>query len=125
MAINVLFNDTDDFGPKIVVAVDDTGLRGSVVINPPNQANNLVIYSPNGEFDALKAGQTATETFKYTVSDGIGSSVGTVTVTIQRRQRRPDRQHRPERLHRGPRRRAERQRRRRARPTGPATTACW
>ena len=82
VVINVLFNDTDDFGPKTVVAVDTTGLRGSVVINPLNQPNNQVIYSPDGQFDALKAGQTATETFTYTVSDGIGSSVGTVTVTI-------------------------------------------
>jgi len=83
VVIDVLFNDTDDFGPKIVVAVDETGLRGSVVINPPNTSNNQVVYSPNGQFDALKAGQTATEKFAYTVSDGIGSAVGTVTVTIQ------------------------------------------
>ena len=78
----MLFNDTDDFGPKTVVAIDPTGLRGSLVINPLNQANNQVIYSPDGQFDTLRAGQTATEIFKYTVSDGIGSSVGTVTVTI-------------------------------------------
>ena len=63
VVINVLFNDTDDFGPKTVVAVDATGLRGSVVINPLNQANNQVIYSPDGQFDTLKAGQTATEIF--------------------------------------------------------------
>jgi len=83
VVIDVLFNDTDDFGPKIVVAVDDTGLLGSVVINPPNTANNRVIYSPDGQFDALKAGQTVTEKFTYTVSDGVGSSVATVTVTVQ------------------------------------------
>ena len=83
VAIDVLFNDTDDFGPKTVIAVDDTGLRGSVVINPLNTANNQVVYSPNGQFDALKAGQTAIEKFTYTVSDGIGESVGTVTVTVK------------------------------------------
>ncbi len=83
VAIDVLFNDTDDFGPKTVIAVDDTGLRGSVVINPPNTPNNQVVYSPNGQFDALKAGQTATEKFTYTISDGIGSSVATVTVTVK------------------------------------------
>ncbi len=83
VVIDVLFNDTDDFGPKTVVAVDETGLLGSVVINPPNTANNQVVYSPNGQFDTLQANETATEKFTYTVSDGIGQSVGTVTVTIK------------------------------------------
>jgi len=81
--IDVLFNDLDDFGPLTVVAIDTTGIRGSVMINPLNQANNRLIYSPDGQFDALRPGETATEIFTYTVSDGVGSDVGTVTVTIR------------------------------------------
>jgi hypothetical protein len=40
-------------------------------------------YDPNGKFDGLKAGQTATDTFRYTVEDGnSGISTATVTITI-------------------------------------------
>jgi len=81
--IDVLANDLDDFGPLTVVAIDATGLRGSILINPLNQPNNRVIYSPDGQFDELRPGETATEIFTYTVSDGTGSDVGTVTVTIR------------------------------------------
>jgi VCBS repeat-containing protein len=81
--ITVLANDTDDLNQKQVVAVDTTGLLGTVTINPAGQWNNYVIYSPNGQFEALADNQTATEIFRYTVSDGTGSAVGTVTVTIR------------------------------------------
>jgi len=80
--IAVLLNDTDDFGPKIVTAVDQTGLQGSVVINPQDTPNNVVIYSPDGQFDTLAEGDQATETFTYTVSDMIGEDTATVTVTV-------------------------------------------
>ncbi|MCH5376104.1 MAG: Ig-like domain-containing protein, partial [Planctomycetes bacterium] len=82
VAISVLFNDDDDFGPLIVSDVDPMSIRGSVIISPLNQPNNLVIYSPDGQFDSLKAGQQATEVFRYTVTDGIGSDTAMVTVTI-------------------------------------------
>jgi len=82
VTIDVLFNDFDDFGPKIVTAVDQTGLQGSVVINPIDTPNNVVIYSPDGQFDTLAANEQTTETFTYTVSDGVGSDTANVTVTI-------------------------------------------
>src|SRR5262249_45847692 len=40
-------------------------------------------YDPNGAFDSLGAGQTATDTFTYTVDDGHGGmSTATATITI-------------------------------------------
>ena len=48
-------------------------------------ANGTFTYDPNGEFNSLTAGQTATDTFTYTVSDSVGEtslSSATVTITI-------------------------------------------
>lgn len=59
--------------------IDTTGTKGSVV----NNLDGTFSYSPNGKFESLAAGQTATDTFKYTVSDGQGgSATKTATVTI-------------------------------------------
>ncbi|MFT5129283.1 MAG: VCBS repeat-containing protein, partial [Rhodothermales bacterium] len=52
----------------------DGGAGGSVTNNGTD-----VTYNPNGQFDSLNEGQTATDTFSYTITGG--SSV-TVTVTI-------------------------------------------
>jgi len=42
-----------------------------------------ITYNPNGQFENLGAGETATDTFNYTVSDGQGGmDTGTVTVNI-------------------------------------------
>ncbi|WP_376696944.1 beta strand repeat-containing protein [Wenzhouxiangella sp. EGI_FJ10305] len=40
------------------------------------------IYDPNGQFESLAVGDTATDTFDYTISDGIASDSATVTITI-------------------------------------------
>ena len=39
-------------------------------------------YDPNNSFPSLSAGQSATDTFNYTASDGILTDDATVTVTI-------------------------------------------
>ena len=41
-------------------------------------------YTPNaGAYDSLAAGETATDTFTYTISDGAGGTVtGTATVNV-------------------------------------------
>ncbi|MGK7941060.1 MAG: S8 family serine peptidase [Crocosphaera sp.] len=39
-------------------------------------------YDPNGKFDNLEAGETATDSFTYTISDGIDSDTATVNLTI-------------------------------------------
>ncbi len=80
--LNLLANDSDpDAGDTIgVVAVETTNTRGQVTLNP----DGTVVYSANGQYDWLRAGQTATDTFSYTINDSAGrASRATVTVTIQ------------------------------------------
>ena len=78
--INVLASDSDPDGDTLSVAsVDTAGTLGSVSINP----NGTIHYDPNGQFNYLGQGQTATDTFTYTVTDGYhDSNSATVTVTI-------------------------------------------
>ncbi|WP_340662756.1 VCBS domain-containing protein, partial [Pseudomonas sp.] len=46
-------------------------------------ADGSFSYNTNGKFDALKAGEVATDTFTYTISDGHGGTdTATATVTI-------------------------------------------
>jgi len=78
--IDVLANDTDpDTSDTLTVtAVDTTGTAGSVTNNGTD-----VTYDPNGQFEGLAAGATATDTFSYTASDGNGGvDNATVTITI-------------------------------------------
>ncbi|WP_153040776.1 Ig-like domain-containing protein, partial [Pseudovibrio sp. Ad46] len=59
--------------------VDTTGTTGSVTVN----ADGTFSYDPNGQFDHLNAGESATDTFTYTVTDSAGeTSTETVTVTV-------------------------------------------
>ena len=76
---NVLSNDTDvDAGDVLSVsAVDTTGTAGLVIDN----GNGTFNYDPNGVFESLGIGDSATDSFVYTVSDGKGGS-DTATVTI-------------------------------------------
>jgi VCBS repeat-containing protein len=78
--ITVLSSCSDPDGDTLTVAsVDTTGTKGSVSIN----ANGTIHYDPNGQFQSLTQGQTATDTFTFKVSDGFQDSAGaTVTVTI-------------------------------------------
>ena len=60
-------------------AVDTTATLGTVT----NNGDGTFGYDPNGAFEALAEGETATDTFSYTVSDNNGgSSTRTATVTI-------------------------------------------
>src|SRR5207248_537687 len=48
------------------------------------QADGSYRFNPNGKFESLRAGQTAVESFTYTMADGSGAaSTATVTITIQ------------------------------------------
>ncbi|GAB5388094.1 MAG: hypothetical protein Alpg2KO_10620 [Alphaproteobacteria bacterium] len=77
--IDLLANDTDvDLNDVLSVAsIDDSGLIGSVTDN----ADGTVTYDPGAGFQYLAVGNTATETFSYTVTVGNGGS-DTATVTI-------------------------------------------
>src|SRR4029077_8160335 len=72
VTIDVLANDTDpDNGDsKTVLAVDTESTLGKVTIAD----NGDVAYDPNGAFQSLGAGQTATDTFTYTMEDGSGAT---------------------------------------------------
>ena len=78
---SVLTNDSDpDTSDLLAVqSLDITGTLGLVTSN----GDGTFAYDPNGQFDGLAAGESATDSFSYTVSDGNGGSdTATVTVSI-------------------------------------------
>jgi VCBS repeat-containing protein len=78
--VDVLGNDTDAESQTLTVsAVDTTGTTGLVTNNGTDAT-----YDPNGMFEYLDAGETATDTFTYTVTDSQGGTdTATVTITVQ------------------------------------------
>jgi len=85
---------------KTAGVADDDGdaniaqtLTVTAVTAPANPAPNgttiesgatdgLVTYNPNAQFESLAFGSSTTDVFTYTLSDGLATGVGTVTVTI-------------------------------------------
>ena len=80
-SVVVTLNDTDIDGDDVeVVSVDDTATVGAVLIDADG---DTVSYDPNGQFESLGVGETATDSFTYTISDGNGGTdTATVNVTI-------------------------------------------
>jgi VCBS repeat-containing protein len=79
----LLANDSDaDAGDtKLIQSVDTTGLKGSVVFDATTQT--LKYVADADVFDLLAPGQTATDTFTYTIVDQAGATaMAAVTVTI-------------------------------------------
>ncbi len=82
--------DTDPNGnPLSVVQVNLTGFTAGTPIALPSGAqlsmnvNGTYVYNPNGAFDSLVGGATATDSFSYTVTDGQGGNdTATVTITV-------------------------------------------
>ena len=92
--IDVLANDTDPDGDRLEVYLQssptfETENGGIVTVNEDGATLN---YDPNGAFDYLGAGQSATDSFYYNVSDGmeIYPAIGDVTVTITGTNDAPD-----------------------------------
>ncbi|MDP2401622.1 MAG: Ig-like domain-containing protein, partial [Actinomycetota bacterium] len=79
-AITITANYTDaDSSDTHTFSIDTTGTLGSVT----NHGDGTFGYNPNGQFESLAVGETATDTFSYTVTDNHGASATqTVTVTI-------------------------------------------
>ena len=80
--IDLTANDTDPDGTDDleILTIDTTGTTGSVTVNPDNDS---VDYDPNGAFEELGVGESATDTFTYTVTDGNGGTdTATITVTV-------------------------------------------
>ncbi|MDP8287344.1 MAG: choice-of-anchor D domain-containing protein [Candidatus Electryonea clarkiae] len=73
-------NDTDPNGDTLgVTGINTTGTTGQVTDN----RNGTFDYDPNGQFESLSVGDSDTDTFAYTISDGNGGiDSATVTVTI-------------------------------------------
>ena len=81
VTLDVLSTATDvDASDVLSVASVTDGANGTVAIN----ADGPVTYTPNaGAYDSLADGETATDTFTYTISDGNGGTVtGTATVNV-------------------------------------------
>jgi VCBS repeat-containing protein len=82
-------NDTDaDHDALVVTQVNGTAITGGAITLASGalvtaNADGSFSYNTNGKFDSLKAGQVATDTFTYTISDGHGGTdTATATVTI-------------------------------------------
>ncbi len=78
----LLTNDSDPNPIDLLAikSVDTSGTLGLVLAN----ANGSFAYDPLGMFDYLTAGDTATDTFRYTLTDGEGGTdTATVTITIK------------------------------------------
>ena len=72
------FSDVDA-GDSHTFSVDATSTTGLVTDN----GDGTFGYDPNGAFESLAVGETATDTFTYTVTDNNGASTtNTVTITI-------------------------------------------
>lgn len=83
ITFDVLANDTDPAGvldPLTLTAFDDSGVTlGTLTHN----GGGSFSYDPNGQFNSLAVGETATETFTYDINDGDGGTdTGNVTITI-------------------------------------------
>ena len=81
--IDVLANDTDvdALDSANVIAVDVTGLQGTLTIADDGSA---VIYTVAEVFQLLQVGEFAFETFSYTMTDSAGAqATATVTITVR------------------------------------------
>ena len=79
-ATSVLANDSDsDGGTLTVVAVQGVAAHVGQQIALPSgalltlNADGTFAYDPNGQFESLNAGDLATDSFAYTLSDGQGA----------------------------------------------------
>jgi VCBS repeat-containing protein len=81
-APGVLSNDFDPdlYDLLLVTAVDTSATVGSVIRWGPRGA---FTYDPNGQFDYLQPGESATDSFTYTVADAVGDTdTASVIITI-------------------------------------------
>ena len=75
--------DWDPDGDALVISQINGVIAGGTITLPSGalvtvNANGTVDYNPNGAFDSLDSGESAIDTFVYTISDGNG---GTATAT--------------------------------------------
>ena len=87
--LDVLANDTDaDNDPFEITHINGTEITkgGSISLSSGTRltlnANGTLTYDQLGVFLGLQGGTTASETFDYTISDGLESSTATANLTI-------------------------------------------
>src|SRR5438309_7775165 len=68
--INVLANDSDPDNDPLAISVAQTSAAGAVLA----VVDGKVQYDPGMLFQSLQAGETATDTFTYTITDPSGDS---------------------------------------------------
>ena len=79
-AADLLANDIDVDGDTLTLASVATASAGGATVTFDG---TTIIYDASVAFDGLGAGETAQDTFTYTVDDGKGGTdTGTVTVTV-------------------------------------------
>ncbi|MCA1944962.1 MAG: VCBS domain-containing protein [Desulfovibrio sp.] len=85
---NVLDND-EDVEELTVSMVNGSAANVGVAVAGTNggtftiEADGTFTFSPNGEFNALLDGQSATTSVTYHANDGMYDTLGTLTVTVQ------------------------------------------
>ncbi|HEX6987772.1 MAG TPA: Ig-like domain-containing protein, partial [Planctomycetaceae bacterium] len=88
--VAVLANDSDTDGdPLSITAVNGTAVTAGTVVSLASGArvivgaNGTLTYDTSGAFRTLRQGESATDSFTYTVSDGQGGSASaTVALTV-------------------------------------------
>jgi pectin methylesterase-like acyl-CoA thioesterase len=70
VTIDAVANDTDENGDILTLSAVGNAAQGTVDI-----VGNAAVYTPSSNFNG-------TDSFTYTVSDGVASATGTVTVTV-------------------------------------------
>ena len=87
---NVLNNDTDANGDRLTITAinGNSNNVGNQVTLPSGvkltlNANGTFSYNPNSIFDSLNTGESTTDSFNYSISDGNGGTdIGTVSITV-------------------------------------------
>ncbi len=82
--------DVDDDGPLplIVSQIEEQPFFPGVPVVLPSgalvtvDASGDFTYDPNGQFDDLQDGEFATDSFTYTIDDGLDFDIGEATITI-------------------------------------------
>lgn len=69
---------TDAEGDTLAFALDSAASKGTATVN----SNGTFTYVPNAAQDGLAAGETTTDSFTVSISDGLDAVTATVTVTI-------------------------------------------
>ena len=77
--IDVLENDNDPDGDTLTVESFDISNTSGIVTD---NGDGTFDYDPNGFFTYLAAGETATDEFSYTVTDGEATDTAVVTITV-------------------------------------------